>query len=226
MHSTGLPSPASMRYTQSFYPQYPHQQSVGSSTMPSIHDSMNSMGQYPSTTLATPITASVKDDDEDNKRNLFGDLPENKRRKFILVDDPQRGTRVRVRVTLDQYKMDDMPDAHLRVNAVFPRSYYPRQMRSPTATPRSRGLWDDDVESLEDNQRGKTLVPVKTVDGEDRLGVPRMTRARRDNEVIVNELGYRMTWGQARTFSGRTLFLQRSRECLQAIHEPAALTYL
>lgn len=180
--------------------------------MPSIHDSMSSMSQHPSTTLATPITASVKDEDEDNNRTLFGDVPEAKRRKFILVDDHQRGTRVRVRVMLDQVKMDDMPDAHLRINAVYPRSYYPRQMRSPTGSPRSRGVWDDDDNSLEDSQRGRTFVPVRTMEGEERLPVPRMTRSRRSNEVALNELGYRMSWGQARTFNGRTLFLQRSRE--------------
>lgn len=227
--STGLPSPASIRYSQHFYPSYPQQPGVGgAATMPSVHDAMDPMpaaaaAHAGSTTLATPITASVKDDGDEDAANrqratLFGDVPESKRRKFILVDDTQRGTRVRVRVMLDQVKMDDMPDAHLRANAVFPRSYYPRQMRSPPGSPRSRGgAWDDDDDDMlqqEDVTRGKTFVPVPLMDGTDaRLPVPRITRSRRDKEVALNELGYRMSWGQARTFNGRTLFLQRSRMC-------------
>jgi hypothetical protein len=36
----------------------------------------------------------------DEEKKLFGDVPEGKKRKFILVDEPSKG-RVRVRVTLD-----------------------------------------------------------------------------------------------------------------------------
>lgn len=190
--------------------------------MPPMHDGMNGMHPQQSSTLATPVhtSSSVKgeDDDTDHKLALFGDLPEAKRRKFILVDDNQRGTRVRVRVMLDQVKMDDMPDAHLKINAVFPRSYFPRQMRSPPGSPRTRGVWDDESDEEEGVSgvaptKGKTMVPVKLMDGsESELPTPRMTKARRNKEVALNELGYRMSWGQARTFNGRTLFLQRSRE--------------
>lgn len=184
--------------------------------MPSVHDAMDSMhGQ--ASTLATPITASVKEEDEDSKRALFGDLPESKRRKFILVEDKQRDTRVRVRVMLDQVKMDDIPDAYLKSNAVYPRSYYARQMRSPPGSPRGRNMWDDEDDSHEGESgtapaHGKTMVPVALMDGsEAKVPIPRMTKSRREKEVALNELGYRMSWGQARTFSGRTLFLQRSR---------------
>ncbi|KAK4936899.1 hypothetical protein LTR66_015278, partial [Elasticomyces elasticus] len=97
-------------------------------SMPSIHDGMDQNHHHNTSSLATPVTASVKDEEtNDSKKALFGDLPESKRRKFILVDDAQRGTRVRVRVMLDQVNMDDMPDAHLKTNSVFPRSYYSRQ---------------------------------------------------------------------------------------------------
>lgn len=197
------------RHNNNFYPSYPHSQTGGSSTMPSIHDAMDTM-QGSAATLATP--ASSKLEDEEHRRNLFGDVPESKRRKFILVDDTQRGTRVRVRVMLDQVKMDDMPDAHLRINAVYPRSYFPRQMRSPPGSPRGRGNWDDeDDEGVDGRPSGKTLVPVSLMDGsEAKLPIPRMTKSRRNKEVALNELGYRMSWGQARTFNGRTLFLQKS----------------
>nr|OQO27487.1 hypothetical protein B0A51_06202 [Rachicladosporium sp. CCFEE 5018] len=197
------------RYQQSFYPQYPQQPATGGAQMPTMHDAMDSMPTHASTHSAPAITAAVKHEDEESKRHLFGDVPESKRRKFILVDDHQRGTRVRVRVMLDQVKMDDMPDAYLRTNAVYPRSYFPRQMRSPPGTP-SKGLWDDEDDGVE-AEPGTTLVPVSIMDGsEAKLPVPRMTKGRRETEVALNELGYRMSWSQARTFNGRTLFLQRS----------------
>ena len=181
-----------------------------------VHDSMNSMHPQVST-LAAP---AVKDEEQEKsrKRTLFGDVPESKRRKFILVEDGQRGTRVRVRVMLDQVKMDDMPDAHLKINAVYPRSYYARQVGSEPGSPRARAGWDDEDDETEGASgtmptRGKTMVKLPMMDGsEAELPVPRMTTSRRNKENALNELGYRMSWGQARTFNGRTLFLQRSRE--------------
>ena len=167
-------------------------------------------------TLATP--AVKEEEEESRKRKLFGDVPEAKRRKFILVEDGQRGTRVRVRVMLDQVQMDDMPDAHLKSNAVYPRSYYPRQIASPTESPRARAGWDDEDDEVEGASgtmptRGKTMVPVSLMDGsEAKMPVPRMSKSRRNKEIALNELGYRMSWGQPRTFHGRALFLQRSRE--------------
>lgn len=183
--------------------------------MPAVPDAMETSMPSHASTLATPIAASVKEEDEEKKRHLFGDVPESKRRKFILVDDNQRGTRVRVRVMLDQVNMDEMPDAHLRTNAVYPRSYYPRQMRSPPGSPRARGHWDDEDDLAEgpSGPKGTTLVPVSLMDGsEAKLPVPRMTKSRRGKESALNELGYRMSWSQARQFNGRTLFLQRSRK--------------
>lgn len=212
-----LSSPANVRYSQQFYPTYPSQPTAGGAHMPAVPDAMDTSMHSHASTLATPIAASssAKEEDEDQKRHLFGDVPESKRRKFILVDDNQRGTRVRVRVMLDQVNMDEMPDAHLRTNAVYPRSYYPRQMRSPPGSPRARGHWDDEDDTAEGSggAKGTTLVPVSLMDGsETKLPVPRMTKSRRGKESALNELGYRMSWSQARQFNGRTLFLQRSRK--------------
>jgi len=212
-----LSSPANVRYSQQFYPTYPSQPSAGGAHMPAVPDAMDTSMHSHASTLATPIAASssAKGEDDDQKRHLFGDVPESKRRKFILVDDNQRGTRVRVRVMLDQVNMDEMPDAHLRTNAVYPRSYYPRQMRSPPGSPRARGHWDDEDDTTEGSggAKGTTLVPVSLMDGsETKLPVPRMTKSRRGKESALNELGYRMSWSQARQFNGRTLFLQRSRK--------------
>lgn len=213
--SHGLPSPAGLRYSQQFYPQYPQPPSMVASTMPSIHDSMGSISHHPTTTTLASASSMKEEDEETNKRALYGDVPDANRRKFILVDDTQRGTRVRVRVQLEQVKMDDMPDAHLRINSVYPRSYFSRQMRSPPDSPQSRAVWEDDEDSLPDERRGKTLVPMPLLEAADgnvsMLPVPRLTKSRRRNEKIINEMGYRMSWGQARTFSGRRLFLQRAR---------------
>lgn len=212
--SSDLTSPTSGRYAHNFYPSYPQQPGVGGSSMPSVHDAMDPMHSQASTLAAPASAAALKKEDEEHKRALFGDVPESKRRKFILVDDNQRGTRVRVRVMLDQVKMDDMPDAHLRINAVYPRSYFPRQMRSPPGSPGARGNWDDEDDEVEDGSAippaGKTMVPVSLMDGsEAKLPVPRMTKSRRNKEVALNELGYRMSWGQARTFNGTTLHFER-----------------
>lgn len=185
--------------------------------MPSVHDVMDPMHRQ-AAPLAAAAAGPVNEGDEDTKRALFGDVPESKRRKFILVEDSQRGTRVRVRVMLDQVKMDDIPDAYLKTNSVYPRSFYPRQMRSPPGSPRARGDWDDEDDRQEGVSgtaptHGKTFVQVSCMDGsEARLPVPRMARSKRSREVALNELGYRMSWGQARTFNGRTLFLQKSCE--------------
>lgn len=195
--------------------------------MPSIHDAMQSMHPQ-SSTLAAPASITgrrsrISDDEADaeeeesRKRKLFGDLPDAKRRKFILVEDGQRNTRVRVRVTLDRANMDEMPDSHLRTNAVYPRSYFPRQFGEVGGSPPTRAMaeWDDD-DDLVDNgpsTKRKTLVRVPLMDGSDtELAVPRMTKSRRSREIALNELGARMSWQQGRTFNGRTLFLQKSRK--------------
>jgi hypothetical protein len=172
---------------------------------------------------ASPLATETapREDDRSRKRKLFGDIPDSKRRKFILVDDDQRGSRVRVRVMLDQVKMDDMPDAHLKINAVFPRSYFSRQ--EGDAEERARASWDDDEDQVEGEAgtmptRGKTMVKIPLMEGgETEMPVPRMTRAKRNKEIALNELGYRMAWGQPRTFNGRTLFLQRSRKLTRVI---------
>lgn len=194
--------------------------------MPSVHDPMDPMPHPHASTLASPAAAvstsntapppGPKDGNEGRKRALFGDVPESKRRKFILVEDGQRGTRVRVRVTLDQINMDEIPDQQRQINAVYPRSYFDQQVAEPAASPRTRMGWNDDEDDEDEGEKaatGRTMVPVKLLDDTQvELPLPRMTTSRRSKEVALNELGYRMSWGQARTFHGRTLFLQRSRK--------------
>lgn len=159
---------------------------------------------------------------------LFGNLPAGKRRKFILVDDHQRGGRARVKVTLDRVNMNEIPDSYRLTNAVFPRAYYPVQMRgSPGHTvPDSRYLEDNDADDDDDDDDayefdngndpvtiGRTIVNMPTIEGLT-PAVPQLTRSRHRKDKIINDFGYRMSWSQSRVFAGRHLFLQRSRKCL------------
>jgi len=214
-----------VRQAHQFYPTYPTATGMVSAGIPTSGDGIEHMGGHaPShaTAVATSSSSAAaagrqqeEDEDDDDERNvaLFGDLPEAKRRKFILVDDAQRGTRVRVRVMLDQVKMHEMPDSYRKNNSVYPRSWFATEMQSPPPEPR-RGRWPDDVDGGEPGAvEVKTLVPVPMMDGsEAKVPVPRMNRTKRAKEVTLNDLGYRMSWSQSRVFSGRTLFLQRSRE--------------
>ncbi|KAK5150084.1 hypothetical protein LTR04_006893 [Oleoguttula sp. CCFEE 6159] len=215
-HQTpNAPANTSPRHTQNFYPTYPNQPSLGSSTMPTMQDGMD-MKAPTTISTATAAAPAAKVDEEERKVALFGNpLPEPKRRKFILVEDVQRGTRVRVRVMLDQINMDDVHDGYRKHNSVFPRSYFPVQMQSPPASPRGSRFFEDDEPEQSGAgtgpTTGKTFVPVPVMDGsEAKVPLPRMSRTRRNKEVTLNELGYRMSWSQGRVFSGRTLFLQRS----------------
>jgi hypothetical protein len=169
---------------------------------------MQHIAHTPNHAVAT--ISSKLDDDVDNNA-LFGDLPEAKRRKFILVDDAQRGTRVRVRVMLDQVKMHEMPDSYRKNNSVYPRSWFPTEMQSPAPSPR-QGRWADDIETAQEGtSAARSLVQVPLLDGSDtKVPIPSMSRSKRSKEVKLNDLGYRMSWSQSRVFSGRTLFLQRS----------------
>ena len=187
----------------------------------------------PSGAAAAASSSSTPRTSERNVE-LFGEIPEGRRRKFILVEDPHRGgMRVRVRVTLDQVEMKEIPDSYRKGNSVFPRSYFPMQMQSPRPHrfPEDED-GDDDLDGDggadgrgRDNHvkpgRGRTLVPVPTLDGtEAEVPTPRMTRTKRKKEAALNDLGYRMSWSQSRVFAGRTIFLQRARKFVSSNRSP------
>jgi hypothetical protein len=203
-------APRDVQEAHNFYPTYPPSQSMANPGLPGHGDGMHHLAHAPAHAAAA-ATSSSKVDEEVNTVALFGDLPEAKRRKFILVDDAQRGTRVRVRVMLDQVRMHEMPDSYRKNNSVYPRSWFPTEMQSPPPSPR-RSRWADDVDQdQEGTAAGRSLVPVPLLDGSDtKVPVPRMSKTKRQKEVMLNDLGYRMSWSQSRVFSGRTLFLQRS----------------
>ncbi|KAF8860173.1 hypothetical protein BDZ45DRAFT_588639 [Acephala macrosclerotiorum] len=159
--------------------------------------------------------------DEDERITLFGDIPEAKKRKFILVDDPGKGGRVRVRVTLDTVDIKEIPDSFRKSNSVYPRSWFPLQMQSPPPSAHgSRFFEGDDLDDLVETEpaggrgrggKGKMMVNVPLADGgEAEVGVPRMRKSVRSKEVRLNDLGYRMTWHQSRVFADKTVFLQKA----------------
>ena len=184
---------------------------------------MTQMGARKSSGAAAASSSSSTPRTSERNVELFGEIPEGRRRKFILVEDPHRGgMRVRVRVTLDQVEMKEIPDSYRKGNSVFPRSYFPMQMQSPRPHRFPEDEDGDDVDGDgrgRDNHakpgRGRTLVPVPTLDGtEAEVPTPRMTRTKRKKEAALNDLGYRMSWSQSRVFAGRTIFLQRARKWL------------
>ena len=189
---------------------YPPNANVGGASMPpNVHDGMGPMSSHSS----NAITASQQaKDDDDDKNSLFGDIPEAKKRKFILVDDPARGSRSRIRVTLDTVEIKEIPDSYRKSNSVYPRSWFPMQMQSPPPSSRgSRFFENDDAE--DSGKRGRNTVTVPTIDGgEMDIATPKIRRSQRAKEVKLNDLGYRMSWHQSRTFAGRTVFLQRARK--------------
>lgn len=156
--------------------------------------------------------AKHKDDD---RLSLFRDIPEAKKPKFIVVDEPAKKQRVRVRTTLDAVNTDEIPDSFRKTSAVYPRSWFPMQMQDPPPSAHGIGFFEDDDDDVEVNPRGRrggrTVVPVPGI-GE--VTVPRRRRSTRESEIRINELGYRMAWHQSRVFDGKPVFLQKARKSL------------
>ncbi|KAI0399504.1 hypothetical protein F4802DRAFT_589318 [Xylaria palmicola] len=170
---------------------------------------------------------SPGEDDDDKPDGLFPEIPSSKKRKFILVDDEKRGNRLRARVLLEDVRMKEIPDSFRKRSAVFPRSYFPREMQDPP--PSATGsrffeddLSDDDVEvdggrtgrSRTSRTKAHDMVKIPLGDGtETEAAVPRMRNSNRRKEVRLNDLGYRMAWLNGRPFAGRTIFMQRALDC-------------
>lgn len=163
----------------------------------------------------------------DEPEGLFPDIPEAKKRKFILVEDNVRGSRLRVRVTLDGVDTDEIPDSFRKGASVYPRSYFPREMQSPPPSATGSRFFSDDLsdDGIQETEGRDTshhrapkpvgeVVKVTMAEGHDgEATIPRTRNSRRGKEVRLNDLAYRMAWLQSRVFAGRTVFLQRAREC-------------
>jgi hypothetical protein len=159
----------------------------------------------------------------DEHGDLFPNIPEAKKRKFILVEDNVRGSRLRVRVTLDGVDTNEIPDSFRKNGSVFPRSYFPREMQSPPPSATGSRFFqsdveDDGIQETEGRQHGRpgrtrmVKVPMSG-DRDAEAAIPRTRRSTRAQETKLNDLGYRMAWLQSRVFSGRTVFLQRALDC-------------
>ncbi|KAF3939628.1 hypothetical protein ABW19_dt0203143 [Dactylella cylindrospora] len=208
-HHQPAPNPNDNMHARHVYqpypPAYPSEPTNGASMPPSLHGvmegdlgnpSMAPTATTQSTAVSTAAPAASLSTPPTSNAALFNDIPEHKRRKFILVDDPHRGSRVRVRVMLDQVEMDEIPDSYRKSNSVYPRSYYARQMQTP--------------EESSGTIVGETLQ-IQMMDGSNLdVSTPPPTKIRKDKETALNDLGYRMSWSQSRVFAGRTMFLQRA----------------
>lgn len=185
-----------------------------------------------STSIPTAATKIEKSSPSpEKKHSVFSDLPEAKRRKFILVDDTERKARVRVKVNLELIEIAEIPDSYRRDNSVYPRSYFPTEMPpSPNGEKarRTRFVEDDGEDGAQGQgeglgvadmgrgmQVGTVTVPVPIAEeGEVKLRIPGLGRRAKAREDKLNDMGYRMSWSQGRTFAGRVVFLQKSCEWL------------
>lgn len=171
--------------------------------------------------LSHPAESRSRSPVSSDRMSLFGDLADGKKRKFILVEDPAKNTRVRVRVTLDTVDINEIPDSFRKSNSVFPRSWFPMQMQDPPPSSHGSRFFEDDDQDGDEvgagvgpgkGRRGRTMVSVPLADGgEAEVATPRMRKSLRSKEVSINELGYRMTWHQSRVFADKTVFLQKAR---------------
>lgn len=195
----------------------------GSASGPSMppllrNNNLSSLSRHPTIATSAHMDSTDHNIDEQGPTNddLFSHLPDGKRRKFILVDDPQRGCRVRVKVVLDKVNMDEIPDSYRESNAVYPRTYFPVQMRDENRVVPAKRFFRDDSEQGDDPEActiGRTTVPAPSLEADADIEVPKLSRKKHRKDLLLNDLGYRMSWSQSRVFAGRMLFLQRSCEC-------------
>ncbi|KAL2149797.1 hypothetical protein VTH82DRAFT_7473 [Thermothelomyces myriococcoides] len=197
---------------------------IQGSSMPSIHDALGGDGAHAPLAAARRMNHG-RGADPDTPEDLFPDIPEAKKRKFILVEDSDRQSRLRVRVTLDGVDTREIPDSFRKSSSVYPRSFFPREMQTPPAQRdrqpllprrrqrrRRRGGRRHDRDR--GRRRGRVMVKVPLAEGQEgEVAIPRMRKVFRGKEVRLNDLGYRMAWLQSRVFAGRTVFLQRALDC-------------
>lgn len=202
-----------------FNNNYPSSSVGGASMIPGAHDAR------PLPRGSHPIAAQSKDDEDGV--DVFGNVPEAKKRKFILVEDPVKQSRVRVRVTLDTVDINEIPDSYRKINSVYSRSWFPLQMQSPPPLANGSDFFqdddsDDEVEGRGRSRRGRKMFPVHLPNGDEaEIPIPRMRKSQRALEVKLNDLGYRMTWHQSRTFANKSVFLQKARESYPCpLHRP------
>lgn len=144
-------------------------------------------------------------------------VPEAKKRKLFTMRDPENNNPVRVKINLEGVNLNEMPDSYRRDNSVYPRAFFPVEMKlSPGArkSKRREGRFFDEEDNEEDFQDGggvgRTMVRVPMIEGEGEVPVPRLGKREREKEEMLNDLGYRICWGHRRSFARRILLIQQT----------------
>lgn len=115
---------------------------------------------------------------------LFPDVPEAKKRKFVLVED--RGSRLRVRVTLNMVDTSEIPDSFRRSNAVCPGSFFPREMESPPPSPTGRRFFLNDLDDVEDLNLGNDVDGGDEVEASSDAGAGRRRHHHRRQRMAMS----------------------------------------
>ena len=188
-------------------------------------ETSNSLGDY-APNQPRPVPAS-NERAQFGDNVIFGDMSNLKPAGAQQINDVD-GNRVRVPRQLTTDVAGITPDWRSKY-AIFPRSNSITSGTSPILNPNDS---DDSDEEAEGHGTGASApplervpVPLRLMNGfEATMEVPKMTSSRRTRERVLNEMGFRMSWGRRREFStphqdpqiARTLFLQRACKLLSA----------
>ncbi|KAG8525873.1 uncharacterized protein KY384_000633 [Bacidia gigantensis] len=212
------------------YPSYPLQPNSNAVSVPPQlqHNMEPHLASHPATTIpasisiapSMPPTSSTRSNDSPSDisskavSELYTNVPG---KKFINVHDYGHSpNKVRVKLDLREARMDEVVDDFRERNSVCPRSYFPHQMPLTQQEKRQKRLdarfADDDNEDIDGLGFGRTTVKIPTLDGEVDAPVPRLGKHIGEQEEMLNDLGYRISWDQCQKYDKRVIFLQRSRK--------------
>jgi hypothetical protein len=142
--------------------------------------------------------------------------------KQIVLEMFHKQDKVRVNLNGKTVDIKELPDSHLKANAVFPRSSFPRSIISPPASPRGRvvGRWDGDYDDTSAMHAiegmpvaSTTMVRVPLMNGHAELPIPQMTLSRREKEFELNRQAQVYSWNKPQLLFGESI----SREG-QSVH--------
>ena len=227
-----IQSPSQVRPTNVFhgypsaYPIQPHTNAI--SMAPPLQNGLDAhLSAHPATTISAsnPSAPSIPSrtavlrgspTPPESPKN-FSSLYPRVHKTFINISDPANNpNKVRVKLNLNDAKIEEVPDDFRERNSVFPRSYFRHQMRLTTDEKRQKRVAnrfaDLDVEDGSGFEAGRTTVKIPTLEGESEAPVPRLGKRVGEQEEMLNDSGYRIGWNQPRKYDKRVLFLQRSRK--------------
>jgi len=192
------PSPAPIRPSNVFHgnPAYPTPPNPYAASMPpQLPNGIDHLPTHTAVSTSTAVDAKREDRSHspDAKPEPAVGKPSRKPGKltFFGLEDPEKsGHKVRVKMALHECPMQEVPDSYRKKNTVYPRRWF--------------------AESKEEPEVGTLLVNVPMLEGEGELKVPALDRRARRKEEQLNDMGYRISWGQRWMFNDRVLFLQQS----------------